>query len=146
MITHRMLIPNGLERRFGRIRSIEQISRAETYERARDDTIGAQHTSRPEGLFHRFHLLIHIFRRDWLQVSADYHVRPPIDPTRDKWREPLPVTMRKLLERHNRYDRVRVGCHKADERFRIELGKVRRDHLAKRETSHDRNRHQYPGG
>ena len=123
MITQRTLIPNGLEQGFGRFRYVNQISRAQTHEGARDDTIGVQHATRPESLFHRLQLLIHIFRRDLVQVSADNHIRPPIEPTRDKCRELLPVTMGKLLERHDRYDRVRVGFQDADERFRIELEK-----------------------
>ena len=68
-------------------------------------------------------LLVHIFLRDVVQVGADNHVRPPMEPARDKGREPLPVTMGKLLERHDWYDRIRAGCHEADERFRIELRK-----------------------
>ena len=108
--------------------------------------MGVQHASRPERLFHRLQLFIHISLRDLVQVCTDDHVRPPIEPARDECKEPLPVTMGKLIERHNRCDRVRVGCHEADERFRIELEKVRRDHLAKRETSHDGNLHRYPGG
>ena len=58
-----------------------------------------------------------------VQVSADNHVRPPIEPARDKIRETLPVTTGNLIERHNRDDRIRVGCDEADERFKIELGK-----------------------
>ena len=123
MISHGMLIPNGLEWRFGRIRSVEQISCAKTYEGARDDTMGVQHASRPERLFHRLQLFIHISLRDLVQVCTDDHVRPPIEPARDECKEPLPVTMGKLIERHNRCDRVRVGCHEADERFKIELEK-----------------------
>jgi len=61
--------------------------------------------------------------RDLVQVSANNHVRSPIEPARDKLRETLPVTTRKLFEGHDRYDCIRVGCHEADERFKIELGK-----------------------
>ena len=58
-----------------------------------------------------------------VQVSADNHVRPPIEPAHDKIRETLPVTTRKPLERHNRYDRIQVGYHEADKRFKIERRK-----------------------
>ena len=64
-----------------------------------------------------------MFLRDLVQVSADNYVRPPIEPARNRFRETLPVSMRNILERHNRYDRVRVGRHETDERFKIELGK-----------------------
>ena len=89
----------------------------------RDHTIGVQNTLRPECLCHSLQLLIHIFLRDMVQVSADNHIRPPIEPARDKFGETLPVITGNLLERHNRYDRIRFGCHEADERFKIELGK-----------------------
>ena len=82
-----------------------------------------QYASRPEYLCHSFQLLIYIFLRNLVQVRADNHVRLPIEPACDKFRETLPVTTGNLLERYNRYDRVRVGCHEADERFKIELGK-----------------------
>jgi hypothetical protein len=80
-------------------------------------------------------------------VGTDDHVCPPIEEACDKFRETLPVTAWKLLEGHNWYDRIRVGCHKADERFRVELlKKVRRDHWINRESSHRGNPLQYPGG
>ena len=124
MITYNLLIPDGLKRRFGPYRLVEQIPRTETHEGgARDHTIGVQNTLRPECLCHGLQLLIHIVLRDLVQVSANNHVRPAIEPVRDKFRETFPATTWDLLERHNRYDRVRVGCHEADERLKIELGK-----------------------
>jgi hypothetical protein len=88
-----------------------------------DHTIGVQNTSWPGCLCQSPQLLIHILRRDLVQVSADDQVRPPIDPARDKLKETLPVTTWNLIERYNRYDCVRVGCHEASEQFKIELGK-----------------------
>jgi len=124
MITHNPLIPDGLKRRLGHTRLVEQIHRTETHEGgARDHTTGVQNTLRPECLCHGLQLLTHIVLRDLVQVSANDHVRPAIEPVRDKVRETFPVTTWDLLERHNRYDRVRVRCHEADERFKIELGK-----------------------
>jgi hypothetical protein len=148
MITHSMLIPDGLEWRFGEIGFVEQIPRAQTHEgRARDHTVGVQNTSRPECLRDSLQLLVHIFLRDLVKVSADDHVCPPIEATRDEFRETLPVTAWKLLEGHNWYDRIRVGCHKADERFKVELLKEgQRDHWVRRESSHRGNPLQYPGG
>jgi len=119
-----LLIPDGLKRGFGYARLVEQIPRTQTHERgARDNTIGVQNTFRPECLCHSLQLLIHIVLRDLVQVSANNHVRPPIESIRDKFRETFPITTWDLLERHYRYDRIRVRCHEADERFKIELGK-----------------------
>jgi len=121
-----MLIPDGLKRRFGHTRLVEQIHRTQTHEGgARDHTIGVPNTLRPECLGHSPQLLIYIVLRDLVQVSANNRVRPPIEPVRDKFRETFPVATRDLLERHNRYDRVRVRCHEAEERFKIELGETR---------------------
>jgi hypothetical protein len=85
-----------------------------------DHTTGVQNASRPGCLCQSPQSLIHIHRRELVQVSADDHVRPPIDPARDKFKVTLPVATWNLIERHNRYDCVRVGCH---EQFKIELGK-----------------------
>ena len=99
MITHNMLIMDGLEWRLFRIRPVEQIPCTYTHEGgARDDTIGVQNALRPECFCHSLQLRILIFLRDLVQVSADNHVRPPIEPARNKFRETLPVTTRNLFE------------------------------------------------
>ena len=137
MISHSILLPNGLERGFGCLGSVEQISRAQTNEGgARNHTIGVQNASRPECLCDKLQLFIHILLRDLVQVSADNHLPPPLEPARNKFRKTLPVTTVDLLERYDRYDHIRVGCHSAEERFTIGLEKVRRNQLAKTETSH----------
>src|SRR5258708_40067956 len=103
MIPHIMLIPNGLKWRFDHTRSVEQIPRTQTHERgARNDTIGVQNASWPECLCHSLQLLIHVFLRDLVKVSADDHVCPPINPARNQFRETLPVTTGKLFKGHNR--------------------------------------------
>ena len=133
MITDFVLIPDRLERRFGQTRSVQQVPRAQTHKGgARNDTIGVQNASRPECLRHSPQLLVHVFLRDLVKVSADDHICPPIDPARDQFRETLPVTTGKFFKGHDRHDRVRVGCHKTDERFKIELSKeIRGDHQPK---------------
>jgi len=68
-------------------------------------------------------LLIRTLLRDLVQVSTDNYIRLPIETACDKCRDTLPVTTGKLLERHKRYDHIRVECREADERFKIELGK-----------------------
>ena len=150
MITHSILIPDGLERRFVCVRSVEQISRAETHEGgAMDHTIGVQRASRPECLCHSLQLLTHIFLRDLVQVSADNHVRRPTEPALDKFREMFPITTGKFIERHNGYDCIRFACHEAGKRFKI-IGLGKRGQACslgkKREAPCHGHLHQCPGG
>ena len=69
-------------------------------------------------------MLIHIVSRDLIEVSADNHACPPMDVTRDKVRETLPVTTGKLFKGDNRYNGARVGCNEADERLEVEVLRV----------------------
>ena len=122
MITYRTFIPDGLERRFGQNRSIEQIPCTQTHEGgARDHTVGVHNVLRPECLCHGLSLLFHVVSRDLIEVSADDHVCPPIEAARDKVRETPPVATGKLFKRDNRHNDVRLGCDKADERLEGEL-------------------------
>ena len=54
-------------------------------------------------------------------MSANNHVWPPMDATRDNVGETLPVATGKLFKGDDRHNDVRVGCDKADERFEVEL-------------------------
>ena len=66
-------------------------------------------------------MLFHTVFRDLIEVSADNYVCPPMDSTRDKVRKTLPVATGKFFKGDNRYNGVRVGCDKADERLEVEL-------------------------
>ena len=66
-------------------------------------------------------MLFYIILRDLIEVSADNHVWPPMDATRDNVRETLPVATGKFFKGDNRHNYVRVGCDKADERLEVKL-------------------------
>ena len=66
-------------------------------------------------------MLFHTVLRDLIEVSANNHVCSPIEAVRDKVRETPPVATGKLFKGDNRYNGVRVGCDKADERLEGEL-------------------------
>ena len=109
MVAHSMVTPDAREWGFDGVRIVEQIPRAQTHEGgARDYTIGVQNASRPECLCNNPQLLIHIFLRDLVKVSADDHVCPAIDAARDEFRETLPITTGELFKGNNWHDRVRV--------------------------------------
>jgi hypothetical protein len=57
-----------------------------------DHTTAVQNTSGPGRLCQSPQFLVHI-SWDLVQVSADDQVRPPVDPTGDKFKETLPATM-----------------------------------------------------
>ena len=65
--------------------------------------------------------MFYIVLRDLIEVSADNHVCLPIEAVHDKVREKPPVATGNLFEGDNRYNGVRVGCDKADERLEVEL-------------------------
>ena len=122
MITHSIILPDFLERRFVVTGFVEQISCTQTHEGgAWDDRICVHNVFRPECFCHSLSLLFHVVLRDLIEVSADNHICPPIEAARDKVRETLPVATGKLLEGDNRHNGVRVGCDKADERLEVEL-------------------------
>ena len=78
-------------------------------------------------------MLFHTVFRDLIEVSADNHVCPPMDATRNKVRETLPVITSKLFKGDNRHNDVRVVCDKADERLEVVLRvEVRGSHRTKR--------------
>ena len=84
MITHSILLPDGLKWRFFAIGFVQQIPRTETHEGgAGDDRIRVHHVFRPEGLRHGLLLLFYIVLRDLVEMSADNDAGPPIEAIRD---------------------------------------------------------------
>ena len=122
MITHSILLPDFLERRFAAIGFVKQISCTQTRDGgAWKDRIFVHNVSWPEYSCHNILIRFYIVLRDLIEVSADYYVCPPMEAACDNVRETLPVTTGKLFKGHNRYNGVRVGCDKADERLKVEL-------------------------